>query len=292
MIEQDLLSKSETQIHTVLWPAELQSDKLLFLVHSYGDCVARYDWLARQFNKDGWDVAAFDLSAHGRSGGLRGRWKNSSQLMDELELVISNFKSTSNHKTWLGLGMGFGANLLARYELTHDDNLFNGFLFWAPIIRLSTRIPKVLLDSIKYVNTFTSHLSVLTLQPHLFTHHVDDLYGLIPDWDDDYGRISAQTAGILMDSAKFLIKHWEEFTKPIWVGWGEEDQFVDASWFRQREEERSDIRQVFSQFANATHYMDPTDTGYLIVSMMRKWTEQFESLKSDKKKINKSLVAE
>lgn len=282
MIEQDLLSKNETQIHTVLWQAEKQSDKLLFMVHSYGDCTARYDWLARQFNKSGWDVAAFDLSSHGRSGGLRGRWKNINQLMDELELVISNFKATSNHKTWVGLGMGFGANLLARYEHAHQNQLFKGFLFWAPIIRLSTRIPKVLLDSIKYVSTFTSHLSVLTLQPNVFTHQLEDLYSFIPDWDDDYGRISAQTASILMDSAKFLMKHWDELSKPIWVGWGDEDQFVDASWFKKREEESTDAQRVFTQFANATHYLDSTDTGFLIASMMRKWCEQFGSKQFEK----------
>ncbi|TNE70809.1 hypothetical protein EP331_11125 [bacterium] len=289
MIEQDLLSKNETQIHTVLWKSEQPTDKLLFLVHSYGDCSYRYDWIARKFNQAGWDVASFDLFAHGRSGGLRGRWKDINQLLDELDVVVSNFKATSHHKTWVGLGMGFGANLLSKFEHACDDKVFDGYLFWAPLIRLSTRIPKVLIDSIRYVNSFTSHLSVLTIQPNVFTNQVDELYGLIPDWDDDYGRISAQTAGILIDSAKYLMKNWDGLQKPIWVGWGEDDQFVDASWFKKREEESEESCKVYSQYNGATHYLEPIGIGHFIVSAMLNWVKKFES-KTEKKQSEYPIV--
>lgn len=277
MKELVLLTARETQIQTIHWQAEGQSlNKVLLMVHSYGDMCTRYDWLARYFTKQGWDVVSFDLASHGRSGGLRSKWRSVDDLIEDIACVMWHYKQELKDKTWVGFGMGFGATLLNLYELKTENSDFEKFLFWAPMIRLSTRFPKVLIDSIRYVNSFTAHLNVLTLQAALLTSNTESLYASIPDWDEDFGKVSAQTAGILIDSGKVLIKRWEELTKPTWIGWGENDQFVDSSLLKKKEEEALDCNKTFEHFSEATHFLDQNELGYTIAKKMNAWL--FESV--------------
>lgn len=272
MKELVLLTARETQIQTIYWKAESQGlNKVLFLVHSYGDMCTRYDWLARYFTKQGWDVVSFDLASHGRSGGLRSKWRSIDDLIEDVACVVNHYKHELKGKTWVGFGMGFGATLLNLYELKTEQSVFEKFLFWAPMIRLSTRFPKVLIDSIRYVNSFTAHLNVLTLQAALLTSNTENLYAAIPDWDEDFGKVSAQTAGILIDSGKTMVKRWDELSKPVWIGWGENDQFVDSSWFKKKEEEVLNDNKTFEHFSKATHFLDQNDLGLSIIRKMNVW---------------------
>lgn len=267
-----ITTKRETHLQSVKWNADAPTKQVLFLVHSYGDVSLRYEWLARFYTQKGWDVISFDLAAHGRSGGLRAKWRSLDDLIEDIDCVIQHYlKTEPNYTTWVGFGMGLGATLLNLYEFRNPESVFERHILWAPLIRLSTRFPKVLLDSIKYVNSFTSHLNVLTLHSELLTSNTEALYAAIPDWDEDYGKVSAQTAGIIIDSGKMMMKNWDAVQKPKWVGWGADDQFVDSSWFKMKSENATFRVNVYEEFADATHFLEQDSLGLQVAKKINEW---------------------
>jgi alpha-beta hydrolase superfamily lysophospholipase len=266
-----VVNHKEVHLQTYIWEPTYETNKAILLVHSYGDNCYRYDWLASELVKQGYVVCAYDMVAHGRSGGLRAKWISLDDLLADLKLMIDWFKSQVNATYWFGLGMGFGANLLAVNQLETPQIFFSGHCLWAPIVKLSTRFPKVILDSILYVNSFTSHLNVLTLQANMLAANTEKLYSEIPDWDDDYGKVSAKTAGIVINSGKTILKNWDKLSNPIWVGWGKNDQLVDADWLRQSESDSLASTKEFHEFENAYHYLDHCDIGLEVVNSMKTW---------------------
>jgi len=271
MKEEVVVNHKEVHLQTYIWEPDFETDKAVLLIHSYGDNSYRYQWLATELVKQGFIVCAFDLVAHGRSGGLRAKWISLDDLLADLNLMIDWFKSQVNATHWFGFGMGFGANLLVVNELVRPELFFSGLCLWAPIIKLSTRFPKVILDSILYVNSFTSHLNVLTLQANMLVADTERLYAEIPDWDDDYGKVSAKTAGIVINSGKTILKNWDKLSTPIWVGWGKNDQLADSTWLKQSESDSLASTKEFHEFEKAFHYLDHCEIGLEVVNSIKTW---------------------
>ncbi len=271
MKEEVVVNHKEVHLQTYIWEPDFETDKAVLLIHSYGDNSYRYQWLATELVKQGFIVCAFDLVAHGRSGGLRAKWISLDDLLADLNLMIDWFKSQVNATHWFGFGMGFGANLLVVNELVRPELFFSGLCLWAPIIKLSTRFPKVILDSILYVNSFTSHLNVLTLQANMLVADTERLYAEIPDWDDDYGKVSAKTAGIVINSGKTILKNWDKLVTPIWIGWGKNDQLADSFWLKQSESDSLASTKEFHEFEKAYHYLDRSEIGLEVVNSIKSW---------------------
>jgi alpha-beta hydrolase superfamily lysophospholipase len=266
-----VVNNKEVHLQAYIWEPDFQTDKAILLVHSYGDSSYRYQWFASELVKQGFVVCSYDLVAHGRSGGLRAKWISLNNLLDDLNLMIKWFRHQINVNNWYGIGMGFGSNLIAVNQLNTNEYQFSGLCLWAPIVRLSTRFPKVILDSILYVNSITSHLNVLTLQANMLTSNTERLYSEIPDWDDDYGKVSAKTAGIIINSGKTILKNWDKLTIPIWVGWGKYDQLADSDWFSQSETNSLSSTKDFHEFEKAYHYLDYCEIGFEVLFSIKNW---------------------
>lgn len=281
-----VVNNREVHLQAYVWePEEQKSDKALILVHSYGDSSYRYSWLAQILVKKGWTVCTFDLASHGRSGGLRAKWASLQDLLDDAEYMVRWFQFQYSANEWYGLGLGLGANLLTLIQNKSERNpTFSGLALWAPISKLSTRFPKVLLDTINYVNSFTSHLTVLTLQADLLTDDITRLYSEIPDWDEDYGRVSAKTAGILIEAGKRFMQAWNQMGIPLWVGWGKNDELVDSTWVKTIQENSvsySTSTIKFLEKEQGYHYLEPGKTGHDITFDVLKWFEKVHSKESE-----------
>lgn len=277
MKEIAVVNNREVHLQAYVWePDELQSDKALFFVHSYGDSGYRYNWLAHVLTRKGWTVCTFDLPSHGRSGGLRAKWASLDDLIEDVHYMIKWFQYQYTLKVWYGLGLGFGANLLTLVTKQRVDITFSGLALWAPLSKLSTRFPKVLLDSINYVKSFTSHLTVLTLHAEQLSGDTERLYSEIPDWDDDFGKVSAKTAGILMDAASIFVHSLSSLSVPIWVGWAKKDQFSDSQWFeKQWTKPQSSVLQniQLTAFDDGFHYVEPDKTGFDMIHSFLAWID-------------------
>lgn len=271
MIEQFLNTDRGTQLRTIFWRSEQETDRIIFLVHSYGDSASRYDWLAQKFNRHGFHVVSFDLHAHGKSGGLKGKWNTIHDLIADVQLVQNYYNSTLPNFKWTGLGLGFGATLLHFFELQCEDNCCESYLYWSPLLKLSSRFPKVILNSIHYMNVFTSHLSVMKLQPTMFCTDTSSIYSIYPDWDDDFGSLSVATTKLIADASKKFLKTWALNTKSKWLGYGLKDQFVSQKEYLDFQRKNAEHEIEFLSFEEVGHYLDDSEASQKVVHQMLDW---------------------
>ena len=91
-----------------------RSRGVVILVHGLGEHIGRYEVLAADLNRAGWDVAGYDQRGHGASAGPRGGLNASDDLLRDLSLVIDTLRPPDGRPLVL-LGHSMGGLLVARF---------------------------------------------------------------------------------------------------------------------------------------------------------------------------------
>jgi len=92
----------------------------IIIAHGIAEHSGRYDYLAKRFNKEGYDVITYDHIGHGKSGGKRGKLKSFHQMIDILHEIVLKEKERTNKKIFL-LGHSMGGEIVNLYEAKYDD---------------------------------------------------------------------------------------------------------------------------------------------------------------------------
>ncbi len=119
-----------------IWMPEGEPKAMMCLAHGHGDHSGRYAHIAEFLNKQGIGVYAFDHYGHGKSGGKRGTIPSYEAVLDSIEALVRQVKSSYSETPVFLYGHSMGGNLVANYVLRRDPQLA-GIILSAPFFRLA-----------------------------------------------------------------------------------------------------------------------------------------------------------
>jgi alpha-beta hydrolase superfamily lysophospholipase len=77
-------------LFTRTWNADGPATRGMLIVHGLAEHCGRWDHVARFFAERGYEVAAFDLRGHGRSGGTKGHVDSFDDYVDDVQSIVES----------------------------------------------------------------------------------------------------------------------------------------------------------------------------------------------------------
>ncbi len=91
------------------------SERIIILVHGYGEHSGRYEHTASDLARAGFEVHAYDQQGHGRSGGTRCHVRRFEQLLDDLEGFVAAVRAERPPLPVAVVGHSMGGLVVAAY---------------------------------------------------------------------------------------------------------------------------------------------------------------------------------
>jgi alpha-beta hydrolase superfamily lysophospholipase len=134
-----LKSRDEIDLHLRHWRDESIGHRRTFVViHGLGEHSGRYQVFARWFVARGTHVYALDLRGHGLSGGQRGHADSIDQLLEDVDLAVSQAREGSGLPLVL-VCHSVGGLVGIPYALAHPERLDRA-VFSAPALVVKTPV--------------------------------------------------------------------------------------------------------------------------------------------------------
>ena len=91
------------------------SERIVILVHGYGEHSGRYEHTASDLARAGFEVHAYDQRGHGRSGGTRCHVRRFEHLLDDLEGFVATVRAERPSLPVAVVGHSMGGLVVAAY---------------------------------------------------------------------------------------------------------------------------------------------------------------------------------
>jgi alpha-beta hydrolase superfamily lysophospholipase len=91
------------------------SERIIILVHGYGEHTGRYENTASDLARAGFEVHAYDQQGHGRSGGTRCHVRRFEHLLDDLEGFVAAVRAERPPLPVTVVGHSMGGLVVAAY---------------------------------------------------------------------------------------------------------------------------------------------------------------------------------
>jgi alpha-beta hydrolase superfamily lysophospholipase len=150
------------RIYARFWPTsvDVQPKANVIIVHGTGDHAGRFEWVAEQFNEEGFSVFAADWRGNGRSDGQRGFIPSFEVLLDDLEQTIEQAKEYSAAPVVL-YGQSFGGLKVLKYAIQRKPKIA-GAVISSPALRVAMKAPAWKLAIAKSLGVALPKLSLST----------------------------------------------------------------------------------------------------------------------------------
>jgi alpha-beta hydrolase superfamily lysophospholipase len=99
------------------------SERIVILVHGYGEHSGRYEHTASDLAHAGFEVHAYDQRGHGRSDGTRCYVRRFEQLLDDLEVFVAAVRAERPPLPVTVVGHSMGGLVVAAYASQRNPNV-------------------------------------------------------------------------------------------------------------------------------------------------------------------------
>lgn len=113
---------------------------VLIFIHGMAEHTGRYQYPLTYFSERNYTIYAMDLRGHGESSGLRVYAESMDQLVEDVDLFVSQVIENEPKKKVFLIGHSFGGQLVLNYISRHPKGV-SGFLVSSPNIRLRVKVP-------------------------------------------------------------------------------------------------------------------------------------------------------
>ncbi|MCA0984469.1 alpha/beta hydrolase [Halobacillus yeomjeoni] len=209
-----------------------QSAATVIIVHGAFEHSGRYDDLASQFHKDGFDVIYDDLPGQGRSPGKKGHIKSFHEYIETIQKWIE--KADPDKPVFL-LGHSMGGIAVIR-TMQKVKPRVEGVILSSPAAGILNGAEKPMEIASYILNRLSPRLRVkASLQPNLITRNEKVI---LKDEDDDLilDKVSIRWYREFKQGIKEAFRHTDQFPDvPLLVMQAGDDRIVDVSktkeWF-------------------------------------------------------------
>ncbi|MDA0832395.1 MAG: lysophospholipase [Planctomycetota bacterium] len=141
-VEEIVTTPDGIPLSTLRYAAENPSAGTILFTHGACEHSGRYLVIFAALQKAGWNVLAWDLRGHGRSGGLRAHIDSFEDYLRDVDLLRQHFQ-LEDHSTAM-MGHSMGGLVTIRYAQTRQLKC-RGLVLLSPLLRIAVPIPSWLL---------------------------------------------------------------------------------------------------------------------------------------------------
>lgn len=195
----------------------------IIISHGIAEHSGRYEYVAKELNKNGYDVLTYDHIGHGKSSGKRGKIKSFHEHVDTLHKMVLLEKKRNNNKIFL-LGHSMGGEVVNLYAIKYKD--VSGIIS----IAAATKTPsnaKVL----RYIGFW--YLRFIGISPKIFDKHLAKDPNVLKHNKQDDLMLKKMYISLIgemfVKGVKYIEKNYSEFKLPVIYLHGTSDKIVDPS---------------------------------------------------------------
>ncbi len=212
-------------LHLESWIPVFAPRAVILIVHSIGDQINSYKYLAQYFSDYGIAVIGMDMHGQGKSQGNKGKVKYKHLLFDVKRLIeIANIRYPNLPK--IVYGHGLGGNLVLTYATRNNSSLM-AIISSSPWIRVNNYSP-FFMSVFRIIILFYPHFKVK------FRFKNADLtrdYINVNDFNKDtlfHKNISVSLLRSVYKSGEYLLHNKHKVNMPLLLMHGNNDRI--ASW--------------------------------------------------------------
>jgi alpha-beta hydrolase superfamily lysophospholipase len=139
-IESHITGATGHRLFTRSWLRQ-DPQKIIVLVHGYGEHSGRYEHVASDLTREGFEVHSYDHQGHGRSGGTRCYVRRFEHLIDDLEGFIATLRSQRPPRPVVVVGHSMGGLVVAGYASQRNPQVA-GVATSGAALKVSEDIPR------------------------------------------------------------------------------------------------------------------------------------------------------
>jgi acylglycerol lipase len=210
------------------WEPDVAPKAVVALVHGHGEHIGRYAHVAETFTKAGYAVMGFDLRGHGQSGGPRGHTPSIAAFMQDIDLFLEHVRARYPRLPVFLYGHSIGGALVLNYGLRRKPDV-KGVIATSPALHTEPEKHPEKVVLAKVLGGLLPTVAISTgLQTSMLSHdpQVEQAYVHDPLVHD---RVSLAFGKIMLEANQWALQHASEFTLPLLLVHGTEDQLAFPS---------------------------------------------------------------
>ncbi len=220
-----LKKRNGTQIFFRFWSGK-KDMPVLVLLHGIGAHSLRFEYLTRYFQKQKFNIYAFDFTGFGKSQTFQGHVESFNTYINETLAIVKLSKMDfPGNKTFL-IGEDIGG-VIGLYFAKYYQKLINGLILLSPSVKIKMHIPlQKLLNAIISTALNKLHQFDLPFTNEMLTRDFKMQKKLQHD-ELDTKTVTAKFYFAMMESLKKIHKIAEQVTLPVYILQAGNDMLVD-----------------------------------------------------------------
>lgn len=211
-----------------LWrPAS--AERLVVVVHGFGEHSGRYEEFAQELAKLGWAVGCADLWGHGQSDGKRGDIGRFEDYLTDLDGIVSGlFLPRTSLVSYTLFGHSFGGLLGAHWAIRSPANL-KSVVLQSALFQVGFPLPPLQEAMVRRLVMWRPSWTVsLSLNPHWLSHDPN----VVQQYADDplvHNHMTLRCAIAVEDAMREALAGASRIRVPTLVLCGDEDCVVSPA---------------------------------------------------------------
>ncbi len=228
------------------------ADRIVVLVHGYGEHSGRYEPTAVELARAGCEVHAYDHRGHGRSGGARCHVRRFEQLLDDLELFVAAVRDERPPLPIVVVGHSMGGLVVAAYASSRNPEVA-GVATSGAALALPEGVSRARAGAVRVLGWLAPRLSLASqLDPQELSRDPDVVRAYLEDPLVER-RITASLAAELLSAIPQTADLADAVTVPMLLLHGEEDRICPLAGSRLFFEKLSVTQRAFHAYPGLRH---------------------------------------
>jgi len=214
------------------WKPQANSVRgVVVIIHGVRDHASRYDALAQALGKQGLAVYAQDHRGHGNSGGDRQRFDSIGQLVDDVDVAVSEAKRRHPGVPVFLYGHSMGGLVATQYALAHGESL-RGVVLSGAALKLQPNVTGGEKAAAHFFGGLIPGLPAQHLDDTEFVREPAAKAELAADPLIDHGNLPARSAAAALDAIDDTQRRMEQVKVPLLILHGTADKATNVDGSR------------------------------------------------------------
>jgi acylglycerol lipase len=217
-------AKDGTPLQAYEWKPKARTAKgAVVIVHGIRDHALRYAILADSLAGQGFAVYAQDMRGHARSGGSRQRFESIRQLVEDIDVEVSEVQSRNPGLPVFMYGHSLGGLVTAHYALTYPEKT-KGIVLSGPALKLLPGIGGFKKGLARIFSFLIPSLPAQYVDDSQFVRELKAKAGMQTDSLIDHSNLPARSAAAALSAIDEIQKRMEEIRTPFLALHGKADK--------------------------------------------------------------------
>lgn len=202
-----------------------QPKAVILINHGFAEHLGRYDYVAKEFNKAGYNVYRYDLRGHGKTKSTKGYIESYEDFIEDCNEMVNLVKDENKDLKVFMLGHSMGGFVTCAYGLTYPKALEGQILSGAAVNTLPAArgIRSTLIKSL-------SRFAKMRMIKNIVEDDICSVEQVVVDYKNDSLVLKEATTNLfaefLVHGREYINENIEKYKYPCFIVHGEKDKIV------------------------------------------------------------------